>query len=368
MSAPKGNSAGQPAKLPRKRRSRKTGLPPGTLLHVGVEKAEKPVITIFYYTPSEIEEKRIENIAEFISYKERPGITWIDIDGVHDPKIIEALGKHYDLHPLTLEDILNTEQRPKREDFGKYLYMVVRMLHRGKNNRDVINEQLSIILGDRFLITFQEQEREGDVFEFVRQRIRNSTSRLRQSGADYLCYALIDSVVDHYFVILEQIGEEIEALEGRLVAHAEARDLPTLYSLKRRMLAFRRSVWPLREMLAGIERGESTLIKGATGIFFRDIYDHTIQVMDSIETYREMLSSMLDIYLSSLSNRMNSVMKVLTLISTIFLPLTFIVGIYGMNFDYMPELRVRWGYGAVWLVMVTVAFGMIYFFRRKRWI
>jgi magnesium transporter len=281
-------------------------------------------------------------------------------------KVIEQLGKHFSLHPLLLEDILHTEQRPKMEDFGEYLFFVLKMLYLEEGRHEILAEQVSLILGSNFVISFQE--REGDVFKYVRERIRNSKGRIRKVGADYLAYALIDAIVDNYFIILERLGETIEELEEELVTNPVSDTLQTIHHLKREMIFLRKSVWPLREVISALERGESPLIQESTGVYLRDLYDHTIQVIDSVETFRDMVSGILDIYLSSVSNKMNEVMKVLTIIATIFIPLTFIAGIYGMNFEYMPELSWRWGYPAVWFVICAIFITMLAYFKRRKWL
>jgi len=232
----------------------------------------------------------------------------------------------------------------------------------------MLAEQVSLILGPNFVISFQEEGKEGDLFEVVRERLRSSKGKLRKMGADYLLYALLDAIVDGYFVILERLGERIEVLEEELLANPSQLTLQNIHTMKREMIFLRKSVWPLREVISGLQRGESPLITETTGPYLRDVYDHTIQVIDAVESFRDMLAGMLDIYLSSISNRLNEVMKLLTIIATIFIPLTFIVGVYGMNFKLMPELEWRWGYPAVWLVMVVVAGLMLAFFRRKRWL
>lgn len=355
-------------KVTRKKRSKKIGLPPGTLVHIGAVPTEKAKLSIFYYTESEYEERIINNLEELDAYRSRPGNIWLNIDAVNDLQLIEKIGAYFELHGLTLEDIANTEQRPKREDFTSYIYVVLKMLHHNDSkDKQFTPEQVSLILGPRYVITFQEQERKGDVFNFVRERIRNNKSRLRRSGVDYLMYALMDAIVDYYFYVLETLGEEIEVLESKIVADPGPDLLPELYSLKRQTLFFRRSVWPLREVVVALEREETELISDATHMYLRDIYDHVIQVIDNIETDRERLASMLDIYLSSTSNRLNSVMKVLTIITVIFMPLTFIAGIYGMNFEHMPELKLEMGYPLTLAAMGLIALSMIVYFRRKGW-
>jgi magnesium transporter len=348
------------------KRSKKSGQPPGTLIHIGERKAEKVRITLIDHDEDHLEEREVTRVEEVFPFKERPTVTWINIDGIHDVELIEAIGQHFDVHPLLLEDILNTEHRPKMDDYESYLFIVLKMLYYNDKEHEIDAEQVSLILGPTFVISFQE--REGDVFNFVRDRIRNKKGRIRKAGPDYLAYALIDAIVDNYFVILEKIGEVIEDTEEELVTNPTPETLRTIHSLKRSMIFLRKSVWPLRELINGLERLESPLIQEPTDIYLRDLYDHTIQVIDTVENFRDMIAGMLDIYLSSLSNKMNEIMKVLTIIATIFIPLTFIAGIYGMNFQYMPELGWRWGYPAVWLVMGAILITMLVYFRRRRWL
>ncbi len=349
-----------------KKRSRKAGLPPGTLVHIGEKKAETVRITYIDYDEQNLQEKQITNIEECFQFKAMPTVTWINIDGLHDVELIEQLGRQFELHPLILEDILNTGQRPKFEDFEKYIFVVLKMLSYNVANQAVEIEQVSLVLGANFVISIQE--RVGDVFQQVRDRIRGAKGRIRKMGADYLGYALIDAIVDNYFTILEKLGQEIESVEEEVVAEPTENTLQQIHSLKREMISLRKSVWPLRELISGLQRSESDLIKESTDIYLKDVYDHTIQIIDTIESFRDMVSGMLDIYLSSLSNKMNAVMKVLTIIATLFIPLTFVAGIYGMNFKYMPELEWRWGYAAALLVMLVVAAIMLIYFRRKKWL
>lgn len=351
---------------PVKKRSKKSGLPPGTLIHIGEKKAEEIKITVMDYDETGFQEAAFGSIEECFGFKGKPTVTWINIEGLHNVTNIQKLGDCYGFHPLVLEDILNTDQRPKMEDFEEYVYVVLKMLHNEKNPQTV-SEQISLILGPNFVISFQEGI-EGDVFNSIRERIRAGKGRIRNMGADYLAYSLIDAVVDNYFVILERMGERIEELEDELVKNPATRTLHEIHTLKREMIYLRKAVWPLREVVSSLERGESSLIKESSKIYLRDVYDHTIQVIDAIETSRDMLSGMLDIYLSSISNRMNEIMKFLTIIGTIFIPLTFIVGVYGMNFEYMPELKWRWGYLGLWAVMSGVAVFMLLYFKRKNWL
>ena len=349
-----------------RKRGKKIGLPPGTPVYVGERKIEKVKISVIDYDEAQFQEKEAKTAEECFPFKETPTVTWINIDGIHQVDIIEKIGKHFDLHPLIMEDICHTEQRPKMEDFGHYIYIVLKMLDYDEEEKETKVEQVSLILGDNFVISFQE--REGDIFDRIRERIRNGKGRIRKMGADYLAYVLLDAVVDNYFLILEKIGEHIEELEDKVVADPRPESLQEIHKLKREMIFLRKSVWPLRELINGLERGESPLIKKASRVFLRDVYDHTIQIIDTVETFRDMASGMHDTYLSSLSNRMNEVMKVLTIIATIFIPLTFIAGIYGMNFKFMPELEWRWAYLAAWCVIVGVAVFMLFFFKRKRWL
>ena len=349
-----------------KRRSNKAGLPPGTLVHIGEKKIAQAKITVIDYDEAQFQEKEVKTIEECLPFKDKPTVTWINIDGIHQVDIIEKLGKSFDLHPLLLEDIMQTEQRPKLEDFGDYIFIVLKMLHWNEKENEVEAEQGSLILGSNFVISFQESP--SDVFDPIRERMRNKKGRVRKMGADYLAYALIDAIVDNYFIIFEKLGEKIEGLEEELITNPTSETLQVIHSLKREMIFLRKSVWPLREVVSVLERGESPLILESTGIYLRDIYDHTIQVIDTVETFRDMISGMLDIYLSSISNRMNSVMKVLTIIATIFIPLTFIAGIYGMNFKYMPELEWRWGYFAVLALVGVIVVSMVGYFKSKKWL
>jgi magnesium transporter len=348
------------------KRSQKAGLPPGTVVHVGEKRTERAKITVLDYDEAQFHEAEVQTVGETLPFKNSPTVTWINVDGIHEVEILDQLGDSFGLHPLVVEDIANTDQRPKTEDFGDYIYVVLRMLQYEKGGEEVVTEQTSLILGESYVLSFQE--RPGDVFDPIRERIRSYKGRIRKMGADYLAYTLIDSIVDNYFVVLERLGEEIESLEEELVTNPIPETLQTIHELKREMIFLRKSVWPLREVINALERGESSLIQESTAIYFRDVYDHTIQVIDAVETLRDIISGMLDIYLSSISNRMNEVMKVLTIIATIFIPLTLIAGIYGMNFRYMPELEWRWGYLMVWLVMLALGISMVVYFRRRRWL
>jgi magnesium transporter len=342
------------------------GQPPGTLVFTGEKKVEKPRITVIDYDEKKLQEKVVHTVEECFSFKDTSTVTWINIDGLHDIEIIEKIGSHFKVHPLLLEDILNTSQRPKMEDMGDHIFVTLKMLSYEEESSRIELEQVSLIIGANFVISFQEKE--GDVFNSIRERIKTSKGRVRKLGADYLAYTLIDAIVDSYFSILERFGEEIELLDDELMKNPTNETAAKIHGLKREFIFLRRSVWPLRELISSLERGETKLFKKSTVFFLRDLYDHTIQVIDSIEAYRDMISGIKDTYLSSLSNRMNEVMKVLTLIATIFIPLTFIAGIYGMNFQFMPELAWRWSYPIVWIVIGITGIGMFIFFKRRRWL
>ena len=349
-----------------KKRSAKIGLPPGTLIHIGERKTEKVRINILDYDEAQFEEEEAKTIEESFPFKDKPTVTWIDIEGIHQVEIIEKLGSHFGLHPLLLEDILNTDQRPKMEDYGDYIFIVLKMLYLGEANNEIEAEQVSLILGSNFVISFQERGR--DVFEPVRDRIRNAKGRIRKAGADYLAYTLLDAIVDNYFIILESLGETIEETEEQLTTNPNPETLQLIHALKKEMIFLRKSIWPLREVISGLERCESSLIHESTGAYLRDVYDHTIQIIDTVESFRDMISGMLDIYLSSISNKMNEVMKVLTIFASIFIPLTFVAGVYGMNFSFMPELKWQWGYFGILGVMALVGISLVVYFKRRKWL
>jgi magnesium transporter len=348
------------------KRSDKAGLSPGTLMYVGEKKTGRPRITVLDYDPSGFREKEAAAVEECFPFKDTDTVTWINVDGVHDAGVIEKLGAAFGIHPLVLEDIMTTTQRPKTEDLGNAVFVVLRMIECDKDGNNLAADQLSLIFGANYVLSFQETP--GDCLDPVRERIRGGKGRLRSLGPDYLAYAIVDAVVDNYFFVLETLGERIDALEDVLVDEPRRELLHEIHTLKREMIGLRKSVWPLREVVSGLERLESPLIQSSTGPFLRDLYDHSIQVIDTVESFREILSSMVETYLSSASNRMNEIMKVLTIISTIFIPITFLVGVYGMNFPNMPEIGWRWGYLAVWGVVVAVVAAMVAFIRRRKWL
>jgi magnesium transporter len=346
------------------KRSRKTGLPPGTLVHVGEKKTDKVTIMAFNYAGGRCDEHQILSLDELAPPTDE-SVTWVNVGGVHKMDILESCGKQFQLHSLLLEDIANTDQRPKLDDYETCLFLVLKMLS-VTDRQDIVVEQVSLVFGRNFVLSFQENG--TDVFTPVRDRLRGGKGRLRQSGADYLFYALVDAVVDQYFAVVEVLGEKIEELQDLVVSDPQPETLRRIHALKRQLLFLRRAVWPLREVTNNLSRSECPFLQESTKVFIRDVYDHVVQIVDTIETLREMVSASLDIYLSSISYRLNAVMKVLTIITTIFMPLTFIVGIYGMNFEHMPELKWEWGYPLVVGVMVMIAIAMLGFFIRKKWI
>jgi magnesium transporter len=348
-----------------KGRLKKIGLPPGSLVYLGEEKNQPVLISIFDYSPAEIVEKETYDSKDCLFVKEKDSVSWINLDGIHNVELIDSICRFFNIHSLTIEDILNTEQRPKIELKKEYLYLVFNMLTYHEIQHRISSEQVSLILLNNHVFSFQETQ--GDTFEPVRDRIRNA-GRIRNLGGDYLFYALIDTVVDHYFYILEKIGDRIEFLEETLMENPTTEILVDLYNLKKQVLTIRKSVWPMREIVMRLERGDFSQIGDETKIFFRDVYDHTIQVIDTVESYRDILSSLADLYQSVSGNKLNEAIKVLTVISTTFIPLTFITGLYGMNFKYMPELEWKYSYAVVWAIIIFTVSLMLYLFRRRRWL
>jgi magnesium transporter len=348
------------------KRSEKAGQPPGTLMYVGSKAPAKSRITVIDYDETTFLEKEVGSVEECFPFKDTATVTWINVDGVHDAAVVGELGAKFDIHPLILEDIMTTSQRPKVDDLGNTVFVVLRMVECDVDVTNIAADQLSLVIGPNFVLSFQETP--GDCLGPVRERIRGGKGRMRKLGPDFLAYSLIDAVVDNYFFVLEKLGERIDVLEEELVDEPRRALLHEIHVLRREMINLRKAVWPLREVVGRLERLETPLIQSTTDVFLRDLHDHTIQVIDTIESFREILTSMIETYLSSISNRMNEIMKVLTIISTIFIPITFLVGVYGMNFKFMPEIGWRWGYPLVWVVILGAIGGMLAFFRRKRWI
>jgi magnesium transporter len=351
---------------PSTRRRKEAGLPPGTVEFAGERRAEKVRISILSYDAERFEEKDLEAAADCFPYFDSGRTVWVNVSGLHEPPVLQAFGEKPGLHPLVLEDILHTRQRPKLEHYPDHLFIVLRMIGYDEEARRISSEQISLVLGANYVLSFQEME--GDVFDRVRERIRRGRGRIRRAGADYLAYALLDAIVDYYFVVLEKLGDDIEELEDQLTENPTPDTLNIIHTLKREMIYVRKSVFPVREVVGGLMRAESTLVHKGTEIFLRDVYDHTVQVVDSLESYRDLLSGLQDLYLSSISNKMNEVMKVLTIAATIFVPLTFLAGVYGMNFAHMPELSWKWSYPLFWAAAVLLAGGMGLFFRKRKWL
>ncbi len=355
-----------------KKRSKKTGLSPGTPLYIGEKKIDNIKISIIDYDKEHLETREVETVDECFPYKDKPSITWINVTGLHEVAIIEQIGTCFGLHPLVLEDIVNTDHRPKMDVSDDYVFIVIKMHFYDPENMAVKSQQISIIFGSNYVLTFHEKL--GDVFDPVRSRLNSTTGRLRKAGPDYLAYALMDAVVDNYFKVLESIGEELENMEDDVVANPEPETLQKIHSLKKETILLRKSVWPIREIVSSLEREEIKLVRKSTKIFIRDLYDHIIQVIDTVETYRDIVAGMQDLFLSAISNRMNEVMKVLTIFAALFIPLTFIAGIYGMNFNVekspfnMPELNWYFGYPLALGIMAVVGAGMLIYFKRKKWL
>ena len=353
------------AKKKKSKHHKKIGQAPGTLIYTG-EKSNNLAIEVFDYNMDKIEEKDLTQIEDAFLYKSTESVTWININGLNHTTEIEKIGNHYSLHPLILEDIVHTTQRPKIDEYDDYMFVVIKMLYYD-TGENIISEQVSFILGENYVLTFQEAE--GDVFDSVRERLRHGKGRIRGLGSDYLLYALIDSVTDHYYSIIEKMGDKIEDLEDNLFNGQTQNEISQqIQDLKRELLKVRRAIFPLREIINRIEKTEHKLILDKTLHYFRDIYDHIIQVTENIDIYREMVWSLMDMYMTAISNKMNEVMKVLTIIATIFIPLTFIAGIYGMNFDNIPELHYKYSYFILWIVMILLFIGMLFYFKRKKWL
>lgn len=331
---------------------------------MGWERPEPVGLLVTRYTPTEITEEPWADPLQAFPLAEGPGVTWIDFDGIPESSLVQKIGSELSLHPLVLEDIMNTSQRPKIEDYDDYIFLVVTALRMEES--EVRTEHVSLVLTKNYVLSFREQV--VDPWEAVRTRLRAGTGYLRKSGPDYLAYALLDSVVDQYFSVLDSMSTEIESLEASILEETSNRTLHTVHKLKQQMVSIRRVVWPLREIVNHLLRSESSLVEPGTRVFLRDVYDHTIHVLESVESTRDILSGLADLHLSITGHRLNEVMKVLTVIATIFIPLTFLAGIYGMNFEYMPELALKWAYPVLWCVMIALGSLMILFFKRKGWL
>lgn len=356
------------------RRKNKKGMSPGSLVFTGEKKVEKISISLFDYDAQDFEEKGIaeDDIAGLNQICKAKKVNWLNVCGIHNTELIGGIGEIFKIHPLVLEDVLNVTHSTKIDEFDDYIFIIAKMINYNDTD-DVLNiEQVSFILGDNFLVTFQEKE--GDVFDLIREKIRNNKGRVRKSGADYLAYRLLDTIVDNYFIVLDKLDERIENIEDELLDNPEQTTLGAIHSIRKEVIRLRRNVTPLRDIIHALEREQFHFVDKSTQVYLRDLYDHVRQIIDTIDNYREVINGLQEVYLSSASNKMNEIVKVLTIISTIFIPLTFIVGIYGMNFRTdagpwnMPELNWGFGYPFIMIVMAVIVIGMIFFFKKKKWL
>lgn len=345
----------------------KSGLPPGTLIHIGERHASECKISVTQYNADTLIRQEISSISELKQLRNAELITWVNVDGLSDIHIVESIGQELNIHPLVLEDILSTHQRPKLEEYDDFLYLVIKGISLNQEkNFSLQYEQISILLLANYVVTFKEKA--DDTFDPINNHLQNHNGRLRQLGSDYLAYVILDTVVDEYFVVEDSLDGIIDPLEDNILFNSNKEMLQTVQQIRRGLISMKRNISPLRELLATIQRADTPLLQEKTLRYYGDVYDHVLRVTDSLESYRERISAMHDIYLSSISNKLNETMKILTIFASIFIPLTFIAGIYGMNFEYMPELKWRWGYPAVWAVFIMISAGLLILFKRKKWI
>jgi len=349
------------------RKRKKIGLPPGSIIFTGNQKVEKIQIHYLKYDANSIEESEQNNHSSIALHQSKEELVdWYDIRGIHDTDLIQTLGNTFDIHPLILENIVDTQQRPKFEEYDKGIFIILKALNFNLEKQIVIREQIAIYFRKGLVLTFQEDH--TDLFEPVRKRIHSGKGKVRQKGADYLAYALTDNLVDHYYTMLDTIEEQIETLEDNLLEKPDSNTKERIHYLKKEIIRIRKSIAPLREAISRFSKLDSLLIEESTVNYIRDLYDHTIQIMDSVDNFRDMLNGLQDLYISEISFRMNQVMQVLTIITTIFVPLSFLAGLYGMNFEYIPELHFRYGYFVLLGVMFLVAIGLLLGFKRKNWL
>jgi magnesium transporter len=349
----------------KKKSSSKIGLPPGSIVYLGEKKVEQVTITLTEYDEKDCDKYEIKSVEEIDPFTDTPQVTWVSVCGLHETEFLKQVGEKFKVHPLVLEDILNTDTRPKIEIADDYLFIVMKLLTYNAEQRILETEQVSFILGRTFLFSFSEKT--DDIFNPIKERITSQLGKVRKRGADYLLYALMDIVVDHYFLALEKIEDRIEILDDEVINDTDKSHIESIYNLRNLLLIIRRAIWPFREIVNQLIKDDSDLLDDSIEPYLRDLYDHTIHITESIEQQREVTNGLMEIYLSMMSNKMNEVMKVLTVIATIFIPLTFIVGIYGMNFPNMPEMKWPWAYFVVWCVMIGVTLLMLYYFKRKKW-
>ena len=349
-----------------RRQLKRPGAAPGTLVHTGARRMDEVRVTVLDYDERELRERVVTDLGQVWPLRDSATVSWVNVDGLHDVELVRGLGEHFGIHPLALEDVLSPGQRPKAEEYDGHLFIVLSMLGWNAERVQVEDEQVSLVLGPRWVLTFQE--RVGDHLDPVRERLRQGKGRIRTRGADYLAYAIVDALVDHYFHVMENVGAVTEELELEVLERPTRETMERLHHLKRELVVVRRAAWPLRDLTNGLARSDSPHIQQPTKVFLRDVYDHTVQIIDTVEGLRDVVSGTIDLYLSNISHRTNEVMKVLTIMASIFIPLTFLAGIYGMNFDRMPELHVAWAYPALLVLMLVVAGGMVLYFRRKGWL
>jgi magnesium transporter len=347
--------------------SDKVGFPPGSIVHVGNIHQENTKLSLIHYSPDNIEECEVESLEQILDYRKNGTVTWVIIEGLNDADMVGRIGALFDIHPLVLEDILTTHQRPKFEEYDHYLYIVIKSLIPSSEEFSVQTEQISLLVLEGLVFAFKEKS--DDLFSPVKQRIYTSKGHFRSMGSDYLTYAILDIIVDNLFILVDSLDETTLSLEDNLISEEPTRAiLVTIQKLKRELIHIRKYVSPLRELMAGMMRSDSELIHEKTQIYLRDVSDHSIRIIESIESYQNILAGLLDIYISSISNKMNEIMKVLTVFASIFIPLTFIAGIYGMNFTDMPELHWKWGYPAIWVVFITITVVLLAYFKKKKWL
>ncbi|MFT5512237.1 MAG: magnesium transporter [Bacteroidia bacterium] len=344
----------------------KAGLPPGTLIHVGKQNSDSVSISVMDYSLESFEQKKATDKIDCSPFKSPGTVSWINIDGLHNIKLMSNLGKQFKLHDLLLEDILNTNHRPNVEAYDDHVFLTLKMLGISPDGGDIVAEQVSFVLGDNWLLSFQEQE--GDLFDSVRNRIKEGKGAIRKNGPDYLLYALVDTIVDNYFFVAEYFSEQTEIIEERVLTNSDQSALQEIQRLKKLLIQFRKSISPLREAISSLQKDNIAQVTPFTNRYLRDVYEHIIQVNDSIDSHRDLLASIMDLYMSGESNKMNKTMQVLTIIATIFIPMTFVAGIYGMNFDILPELHWKYGYLGFWSIMVVIIIIMVSFFRRRKWL
>lgn len=344
----------------------KSGLPPGTLIHIGERHASECKISVTQYNADTLIRQEINSIAELKQLRNAELITWVNVDGLSDIHIVESIGQELNIHPLVLEDILSTHQRPKLEEYDDFLYLVIKGISLSQEkNFNLQYEQISILLLANYVVTFKEKA--DDTFDPINNYLQNHNGRLRQLGSDYLAYVILDTVVDEYFVVEDSLDGIIDPLEDNILFNSNKEMLQTVQQIRRGLISMKRNISPLRELLATIQRIDTPLLQEKTLRYYGDVYDHVLRVTDSLESYRERISAMHDIYLSSISNKLNETMKILTIFASIFIPLTFIAGVYGMNFEYMPELKWRWAYPALWVIFIAIGMSLLVFFKKKKW-